>query len=32
MNIQPMLTERPGLPVRVIVNRERVQEGCHADG
>ncbi|MDQ2188197.1 TrbI/VirB10 family protein [Alcaligenaceae bacterium A4P071] len=24
MNIQPTLTERPGLPVRIIVNRDRV--------
>lgn len=24
MNIQPMLTERPGLPVRIIVNRDLV--------
>jgi len=24
MNIQPTLTERPGLPVRVIVNRDLV--------
>jgi type IV secretory pathway VirB10-like protein len=24
MNIQPTLTERPGLPVRIIVNRDLV--------
>ena len=24
MNMQPTLTERPGLPVRVIVNRDLV--------
>lgn len=24
MNIQPTLTERPGLPVRIIVNRDQV--------
>jgi type IV secretion system protein VirB10 len=24
MNIQPTLTERPGLPVRLIVNRDLV--------
>jgi type IV secretion system protein VirB10 len=25
MNIQPSLTERPGLPVRIIVNRNLVR-------
>ncbi len=28
MNMQPTLTERPGLPVRVIVNRDMVLRPC----